>query len=495
MNLYNLIATLKENKVLLETTISDDLNIANISYNSKTVGPETLFICKGVNFKQAYLEDAIQKGATCYLSAVKYDVECDAIIVNDIRTALGITVQSYYGNLDQQIKLVGITGTKGKTTTSMFLRSIMDDFLTSQQKKRCGVLCSVLTYDGVSEEPSRLTTKEPIELYEHLQHAVNEGLEYLSMEVSSQAIKYKRIYGLEYQVGCYLNIGEDHISEHEHPNFEDYFTSKLQLFQSCKTMCVNLDGAHIERVLQACENVENVITFSTKDNKATIYADHIEKKDNQIVFTVHTETYEESFGITLPGLFNVENALASIAICYALQVPTAHIRRGLLNAKVDGRMEIYGSKDGQVLSIVDYAHNKMSFESILQSVKKEYPTRKVYTVFGCPGDKALDRREELGTISGNFSDVIMLTEDDPGHEGAEDICKEIAQYIPETKYKIILDRSKAIERAILEEDCEKIVLVLGKGAETNQKRGSQDTPMTPDSETVKDILKKYDNCH
>lgn len=476
-----------------ESNIGEE-NVEYISYNSNDVRENTLFICKGAHFKLEYLKSAEEKGACCYVSEAKHDTDCGYIIVSDIRHAMGIIVNIYYENIWSKLNLIGITGTKGKSTTTYFVKYILDEYLKAKRKPQSGVISSIDTYDGVESFESHLTTPEPLDLHRHFKNAVDSSIEYMTMEVSSQALKYDRVYGVEFGVGCYLNIGEDHISDIEHPNFDDYFYSKMKLFDQTKIACVSLDTLRRDEVLKAASKCERVITFSTEDRSADIYAYDIKKVGNDTSFMVHTPSFDNEFVLTIPGLFNVQNALAAIAICTALQIPEHYMYVGLMKARSSGRMEIYQNADNQVIVIVDYAHNKLSFENLYKSVLKEFPNRKIYTVFGCPGYKALQRRHDLGMLSGKYSDKVFITEEDPGEEPLGDICRDIAKYVDEAggKYEIIEDRGEAIRRAIFESDTDSIVLVTGKGNETRQKRGTEYVPCMTDVEYTLKYLKEYD---
>ncbi|MBQ7794812.1 MAG: acetylglutamate kinase [Clostridia bacterium] len=488
------IALLEKNKLIVEKSISSDTEISHISYNSQDITDGTLFICKGVHFKDEYLNDAVKKGAVCYISERKMNAECDYIIVNDVRAAISLVADMYFEQAWDKIGLIGITGTKGKSTTTYFMRYILDEYMKSQGKPLSGVISSIDTFDGVENFESHLTTPEPIELHKHFDNAAKSGLSYMTMEVSSQALKYGRVSGVTFDVGCYLNIGYDHISSVEHPDFEDYFHSKLKLFAQSKTACVCLDGERTDEVIEAAKAAQRVITFSSNDENADVYGYNIRKSGSDTVFNVRTPNFDGEFTLTIPGLFNVQNALAAIAISIALSVPQKHIYAGLMKARSDGRMEVYSNADGKVVVIVDYAHNKMSFENLFDSVMKEFPNRKIYTVFGCPGNKAQNRRRDLGEISGRFSDKVFLTEEDAGEEPIVKICEEIAEFV-ECDYEIEPDRGEAIRKAICEEETPSLVLITGKGNETRQKRGTSYIPCPSDVEYTKNYLKEYDISH
>ena len=491
------IGLLEEHGLVSEKSVLRDKQISHISYNSQDILPDTLFICKGAHFKDEYLCDAVSRGAICYVSAKKLNTECDYIIVRDIRAAAALLADMFYEHAWDKLGLIGITGTKGKSTTTYFLRYILDEYMTAESKPRSAVISSIDTYDGVQSFESHLTTPEPIELHRHFDNAVKSGIKYLTMEVSSQALKYHRVKGVTFDVGCYLNIGYDHISAIEHPDFEDYFHSKLKLFSQSKTACVCLDGERTDEVLEAASAAGRVITFSSLDESADIYGYNIRKSGSDTVFSVRTPEFEGEFTLTIPGLFNVQNALAAIAVCTAIGIPQKHIYVGLMKARSDGRMEVYQNADNKVVVIVDYAHNKMSFENLFSSVTKEFPNRKIYTVFGCPGNKAQNRRKDLGEIAGRYSERVYLTEEDAGEEPVEKICREIAGFVSAAggEYEIETDRGEAIRKAICNGATPSLVLITGKGNETRQKRGTEYIPCPSDVEYTKKYLKEFDVSH
>ncbi len=485
---------LEENGLISEYSLGKDPEILNVSYNSKEVTKNTLFICKGAHFLEEYLKSAIDLGAVCYVAEKKHPVDSDYILVNDLRKAMALLATMFYENIWQKIKSCGITGTKGKSTTAYFIKYILDEYLKDQGKNASAILSSIDTYDGVQTTEARLTTPEPIELNRHFKNAVDSKIDYLTMEVSSQALKYHRVLGITYDVGVFLNIGEDHISDIEHPDFEDYFSSKLKLFGQSKNAAICLDSMYPERVIEAAKICEKVVTFSTTNPDADIYAYNIVKKGNDTSFMVKMPGFEGEFILTIPGLFNVQNALAAIAVCHIFGIPTKYMYVGLMKARSSGRMEIYSNSDGKIVVIVDYAHNKMSFETLFDSVKKEFPGRDISIVFGCPGKKALARRRDLGTISGKYANKVYITEEDFGEEPLMDICEEIAGYVKAEgcPYEIIPDRGDAINKAISDCSGKSVILVTGKGNETRLKRGNVYEPCLTDVEYTKKYLKEYD---
>ena len=467
-----------------------------VSYDSREVVPGTLFLCKGAHFKEEFLTMAQDRGAVAYVSETPYPRSAlPCLPVNDMRGAIAPLADLFFGHPSGELKVIGITGTKGKSSTTYYLKYILDEFLAQRGKAESGILSSIDTYDGVERFESHITTPDALDLQRHFRRAADSGLEYLTMEVSSQALKYHRSLCTDFAAACFLNIGYDHISPIEHSDFEDYFSSKLRIFQQGAVNCVNLDCDHAPRILAAARAAGRPLyTFSRKDKEADVYASQVRKRGEDILFQVRTRRYEREFRLTMPGLFNVENALAAIAVCEALGVPQRHIYAGLEKARVPGRMEVFTNAGGGLTVLVDYAHNRMSFETLFRSVREEYPGRRIVTVFGCPGLKALDRRRDLGEISGKYSDLVVLTEEDSGEEDTLSICREIAGHVEEQgcPYAIELNRGEAIRQAILGCKEPALLLITGKGRETRQKRGQEYVEVPSDVEYVRAFLQEYD---
>ena len=476
-----------------------DLPVALVSYDSREVVPGTLFLCKGAHFKAEFLKMARKRGAVAYVSEIPYQESgLPCIQVSDMRRTIAPLADLFYGHPSGRLPVIGITGTKGKSSTAYYLKYILDEYLSEQGRGESGIISSIDTYDGVERFESHLTTPEPLELQRHFSHALEAGLSYLTMEVSSQALKYHRTLCTSFAAACFLNIGRDHISPIEHPDFEDYFSSKLRIFRQGAVNCVNLDCDHAGRVLAAAQEAGRpVYTFSQKNEEADVFGSQVRKRGDDILFRVRTRRFLREFRLTMPGLFNVENALAAIAVCEALNIPERCIYVGLMKARVPGRMEVYSNADGTVTALVDYAHNRMSFETLFRSVQAEYPGRRMVAVFGCPGKKALERRRDLGEVAGKYSSLVVLTEEDSGEEDTLSICQEIAAHVAKQgcEYSIQPNRGEAIRQAILGCREPTVLLITGKGAETRQKRGSAYVETPSDVDYVHSFLQEYDVRH
>lgn len=503
MKKYNLkeYALLLQNQRMMKEFYSkdaDDQTVEYLTFDSKKVVEGTLFICKGAAFKVEYLNEAIKKGAIAYVSEKKFDTMTDVpyFLVDDIRKAMPPLAEKFNNAPWKDLTIVGIGGTKGKSTSAYYMKAIVDDYMKATGGKESALISSIDIYDGVIREESSLTTPEAVELQEHFRHAVESGITFAQMEVSSQALKYGRVNNMKMDVGIFLNISEDHISPIEHPDFDDYFASKLLLFRQTKYAVVNKDADFADRIIDAAKECERMLTFSTLEPDADVYAYEIQKDGHETVFRVKTAEFDEEFRLTMPGLFNVENALAVIGAAMLLGIPVPYIKSGLYRARSSGRMELYSSKDKKRVAIVDFAHNKLSYEKLFASTKDEYPDYKIVAVFGSPGNKAITRRRDMGEVAGENADMIYLTADDPAGEEVLDICKQIAVYVEAKKcpYKIVEDRAEAIRLAMEEAEGKTVFLIMGKGNERWIKYGNKKVPYKSDVEQVKECLEKYDQA-
>jgi UDP-N-acetylmuramoyl-L-alanyl-D-glutamate--2,6-diaminopimelate ligase len=472
--------------------------IAFVTYDSREVKDGTLFICKGAAFKPEYLKSAIADGACAYISETGYEEggEVPAMIVSDIRKAMPLLGDLFYDYPQRKLNITGFGGTKGKSTSTYYMKYVVDEYLESIGKPESGVLSSIDNYDGVVREESHITTAESLELHRHFYNAVSTGIDFMEMEVSSQALKYDRVLGIGFNVSVFLNISEDHISPNEHKDFEDYLSSKMKMFALSEHAVVCLDTDCAERVLEEAKAAGDVTTISCKDPKADYYAHDIRKEGSSILFSVtkkKTPAFEEEFELTMPGLFNVENALGVIAAAEIYNIPLNCIKAGLRKAKSPGRMELFKSEDGLVNAFVDYAHNKLSFEALYSSVKKEFPGYRIVGIFGCPGGKAYQRRYELPQVAAKYGDKIYICAEDPGPDPADEISAEVAKYAREAgiEYEEIEDRGAAIHKAILEVRKPTVLLITGKGEETRQKYGTVYAPCRSDADYTREFIKEY----
>lgn len=518
LTLFDLVDVLHASDVEARVLGDGAACVDGMAIDSREVAPRNLFVCKGAGFRPAFLESAVAAGAAAYLcegvgeglsipsELVAAAAVTPALVVSDVRRAMALVAPVIYRHPEDQLHVVGITGTKGKSTVAYMLRSIL---VAAGQEP--SILGSIETDDGKARYESHNTTPEAPDLWRHLRNTVDAGRRTMVMEVSSQGLKYDRVLGLPFEIGCFLNIGRDHISGVEHPDFEDYFASKLRIFNQCEVAVVNLASDHVDRVLQAAKSAPCVATFAVEHAGEGSHggrawpveplftaSDVTQLPTGGLAFTVRERAAEgeiaceEHIELGMPGLFNVDNALAAISMARLLGVGYDAIRAGLAQIRVPGRMELVSSADGHVLAIVDYAHNELSFETLFKSVKAEYPDRRVVALFGAPGGKAQERREALPRVAGAYADHLVYTEEDPAHDRVEDICAELVRNTPEgVSHEVIFDREEAV-RTVLERALAcgepSVVLLLAKGDEETMHRGDEYPEVKSDLAIAREVL-------
>ncbi len=486
----DLVKVLKENNLLINASIKDE-EIGSLTYNSKEVEEDSLFFCKGAAFKEAYLDEAIKRGAQAYIAEVDYGKDLSKIIVKDIRKAMALVGSFFYDYPQDKLFTIGITGTKGKSTTVIMLKEILDRHLEKNGRKKAAIISSIKTYDGLDEYESSLTTPEALALLKNLNNAVESGLEYAIIEVSSQALKYDRVEGINFDMAGFLNISEDHISPIEHPDFEDYFSSKLSLIDQASLLVYNKDMDFLERVEERAKDKEK-ISFSLK-NTSDFKGKNIEFIGGVLNFDLVNEEKTSNFNLSLLGDYNVENALAAIAIARRLGVDDKTINESLENLEIKERVNFIYSEDKRVVALVDFAHNRLSFEKSYEMIKNYFPDYRIVSIFGSTGGKAINRRKDLGEVAGLYSDFICLVPDDQNFDDLDEINKEIASYIrPEVAYTSYDDRQKAIEAMMKDPKEKTIFFIAGKGNEASNMEKGKSVKIVPDSEVAEKMIGLYD---
>lgn len=477
------------------TAAANGLRIDFVSCDSREIVPNTLFICKGAAFKEEYLAGAVEAGAVAYVSERAYPgVAVPCVLVSDIRAAMAALADSAYSHPSAKLDICAFTGTKGKTTSAFYLKGILDARAAREGRGKTPILSTILTDDGTGERPAHLTTPEPLELQRHIANAVASGAPDLVMEASSQALKYGRVSHVEFAVGAFTNISEDHISPIEHPDFEDYFSSKLLIFKQSRAAVVNLDMDFVDRVLEAAQVSERTVTYALENSAADVYLSDIVCSGGRLVAKLHTPAFTCELSLPTAARFNASNALAAICCALELGATEDDIVRGLADVSVPGRMQIVRGPSEDVVGIVDYAHNGVSLEALLTSVRASYPERELTVVFGSTGVKGLDRREDMGKVAGRLADRIFITEDDAGTEDVAGICETIARFAAgagDASRVIELDRVRAIERAAQTAAAPAVVVVAGKGHERRQLRANGPEPYEGDAAVLQRALESF----
>ena len=428
-----------------------DLDINGIEKNSKDVKEGFLFVAiKGFAVDgHKFIEDAIKKGAIaivieegCDLKAFKVPEGITVVMTKDTREALAIIASNFYGNPSSKFKLIGVTGTKGKTTTTFMIKEILE-----KAGKKVGLIGTIATYiNGKRIKDSDRTTPESLELQQIFKQMVDAGVETVVMEVSSQSLKLHRVTGCEFDIVLFTNFSEDHISPNEHPNMEDYFNSKLKLFKMCNTGIVNADDLHGAKIPRLFPE-SNITTYGI-DNYANVLAKDITITNSYVDFRVKIKDRNE------------------------------RVKTGI----VDNKLEIP--------IMIDYAHSPESLQNILQAVKS-YTRGKVISVFGCGGDRDSGKRPIMGEISGKIADYTFITSDNPRTEDPQKIVNQIEEGMKKTKgkYSVIVDRTEAIKQAIEMATKRDIIVLAGKGHEPYQEINGVKYPYD-ERIIVRDLIEK-----
>jgi len=486
---------LKNRNLLVRSNFTEDAPVLKLSFDSRDVCPGTLFFCKGAAFKVEYAAAAKEKGAVAFVceenNATALNNE-NVLVVNNIRRAMAELSAMFNNYPWRELPLIGITGTKGKSTTLAYLKSIMDVAAVCGEKK-FGYISTIDTFDGQEYFESHLTTPEAIELGMRLRNIADSRLYAAAMEVSSQALKYQRSYGVEFDTACFTNFGLDHIGSSEHPDIEDYLQSKLLIFKQCKNAIINLDSDRIEDVMAAAlmgtiNSGGDIVTFAKDATKADYHISNVRKENGKTVFELSNVGTLE---LSMPGIFNVYNAAAAAIMALRLGATCDEIKEGLLNARAAGRCEAYENKEKEIVVISDYAHNALSFEALCKSVNEEYPGYKIEAVFGASGGKGFSRRTELPRIAAQYADYSWITEDDPGMEDPAEICKEVFENLRKFggKGKIEVNREKAITEAVTNALPKTAILLLAKGNDSYMIRGKEFVPIKSDSILAKELIR------
>lgn len=469
-----------------------DTEIKGIAKSSNEVKEGYLFVAiKGFTVDgHNFIEDAIKNGATavmveegCDLKSIKFKEDTIIIMAKSTREGLAIVSSNFYNNPSTKFKLIGVTGTKGKTTTTYMIKEILE-----KAGQKVGLIGTIATYiNGKKIKDSERTTPESLELQRLFAQMVEEGVETVVMEVSSQSLKLNRVAGCNFDIVIFTNFSEDHISPKEHPDMEDYFNSKLKLFEMCKTGIVNTDDLHGAKIPRLFPE-SNITTYGI-DNFANVLAKDITITNSYVDFKVKIKDRNERVKTGIPGRFSVYNSLAAICVAQKFGIDPEVVKQALLEVRVPGRSEMVDNKL-ELPIMIDYAHSPESLQNILYATKS-YTRGRVISVFGCGGDRDSSKRPIMGEISGKVADYTIITSDNPRTEKPEDIIKAIEGGISKTKgkYEVVVDRTEAIEKAIKMANKRDIIILAGKGHETYQEINNEKNHFD-EREIVKEIIEK-----
>ena len=456
-----------------------EIDVKGLESNSKEVKEGYMFVAiKGFSTDgHSYVNDAIKSGAKvvmvqegCDLKTIKLPDDVTLIMAKDTREALAKCSCNYYGNPSKKFKLIGVTGTKGKTTTTFMIKEILE-----KAGYKVGLIGTIATYiNGKMMSESSRTTPESIELQKTFAEMVKQGVEYAVMEVSSQSLKLHRVDGCQFDVVVFTNFSEDHISEKEHPDMKDYFESKLKLFKMCDNGIINVDDLQVSKIPKLFPD-NNIMTYGI-DNACDVLAKDITITNSYVDFRVKISDRNERVKVSIPGRFSVYNSLAAICVAKKLGIPSDKVIEALSDIRVPGRSEMVPNKK-EIPIMIDYAHSPESLQNILSAVKS-YTRGKVISVFGCGGDRDKGKRPIMGEISGRIADFTFITSDNPRTEDPETIVREIEEGIKKTKgnYKVVVDRTEAIKEAIAMATKLDIIVLAGKGHEPYQEINGEKLP-------------------
>ena len=455
---------------------SDEIEITTLINDSRKVENGSAFVCisGAVSDGHKFIPDVAAKGA----AAVIVEREAEApenvtvIRVKDTRYALALMSAAYFGYPAEKLKVIGITGTKGKTTTTYMIKSILDSV-----GYNVGLIGTIEAIIGDKRIPAANTTPESYTIQQYFAQMVEAGCDCVVMEVSSQGLMLHRTAGIPFEIGIFTNLGKDHIGPNEHKDFDDYKRCKGLLFKQCRLGIANVDDKYFHDVFQGATCRTETFGFS---EEADLRADNVQlvSRPGYLGVAYHVAGLMDfDVEIDIPGTFSVYNSLTAISVCRHFNVPVEKIKDALKKAKVKGRIEMIKVSDEFTL-MIDYAHNAMSLESLLTTLK-EYNPKRLVCLFGCGGNRSKDRRYEMGEVSGRLADLTIITSDNPRFEEPQAIIDDIKIGIGKTdgKYVEICDRKEAIKYAIENGQPGDVIVLAGKGHEDYQEIKGVKYPM------------------
>ena len=469
---------------------SEDMQIENVVYDSRKVTEGSLFICieGGTADGHTFIPDVVKKGAKALIvtkdvsGLLPADADVTVVRVKDSRYALAFVSAAYFGHPAEKLKVIGITGTKGKTTTTYLVKSILE-----HAGHKVGLVGTIEAVIGQEHIPANNTTPESYVLQEYFAKMVEAGCDTVVMEVSSQGLMLHRTQGFVFDYGIFTNIEPDHIGPLEHKDFADYMHCKGMLFKQCRVGIVNCDDAHYQDVIR--DHTCKIETFGFAEN-ADYRAQDLKLISGAGFLGIDFKARGKvnlDIELHAPGRFSVYNALCAIAICNHFGVTADEVKEALLQAHVKGRIELVKVSDDFTL-MIDYAHNAMALESLLTTLR-EYKPKRLVCLFGCGGNRSKLRRYEMGEVSGKLADLTVITSDNPRNEEPQAIIDDIKVGISKTdgKYVEIIDRKEAIAYVIHHGQPGDVIVLAGKGHEDYQEIKGKKYPMD-ERDIIADVL-------
>lgn len=446
---------------------SDGINVTELINDSRKVTEGSVFVCisGAVSDGHAFARDVAEKGAAALVVEKDVDVPQNVTVirVEDTRYALALMSAAYFGYPAEKLKVIGITGTKGKTTTTYMVKSILEGV-----GHKVGLIGTIEALIGEKSIPANNTTPESYTIHKYFAEMVEAGCDSVVMEVSSQGLMLHRTAGIMFEIGIFTNLGEDHIGPNEHKDFEDYKRCKGILFTQCRLGIANVDDPWYEDVFKSATCKVETFGFTEKADLRAVDIEHITRPGYLGVRYHVSGLMDFDVEIDIPGDFSVYNSLTAIAVCRHFDVPVENIQKALKVAKVRGRIEMVKVSD-EFTMMIDYAHNAMSLESLLHTLR-DYRPERIVTIFGCGGNRSKTRRYEMGEVSGRMSDFTVITSDNPRFEEPQDIIDDIITGIKKTdgEYIAVCDRKEAIRYSIEHGRPGDVIILAGKGHETYQ---------------------------
>lgn len=443
------------------------VHIERLVYDSRNACENSVFVCiKGAIYdSHDHIEELVQKKVTAIVVEREVPIieGITYILVKNTRVALGNMSAAYFGYPATKLKTIGITGTKGKTTTTYMVKSILEN-----AGIKTGLIGTVETLIGEKSIPANNTTPESYLVQQYFSEMVKEGCDCVVMEVSSQGLMLERVSGFTFDYGIFMNLEPDHIGPNEHKDMADYILCKSLLFRQCKVGIVNVDDSHVDEILK--DHTCVVETFGCSE-QAQLCAKNMQLLQRPGFLGIQYKLeglISMDVEIDFPGKFSVYNSLAAIAICRHFNVKEEIIKEALSKVKVRGRVEPVNVSD-QYTVIIDYAHNAMSLENLLSSMR-EYKPKRLVCLFGCGGNRDKNRRYEMGEISSKLADLTVVTSDNPRYEKPEDIIADILIGVKKAsgEYISIPDRKEAIRSCIQNARQGDLIIIAGKGHESYQ---------------------------
>lgn len=472
--------------VVVQGNTNIEINdIINDSRQAK-VGSAFLCIPGAVVDGHSYIDQVVKAGAIAVIvdREVKAPQGVTVIRVEDTRYAMALMAAAYFDYPGEKLKVIGITGTKGKTTTTYMVREILEGV-----GHKVGLIGTIEVIIGDKKIPAANTTPESILLQEYFAQMVEAGCDSVVMEVSSQGLMLHRTAGIPFEIGIFTNLGVDHIGDHEHKDFNHYLECKAMLFQQCKLAIANGDDQYTNEVFAQATCEVETFGFGAEVDLRAENVELIAKPGYLGVAYEAKGLLDFKVEIDVPGTFSVYNSLTAIAVCRHFKVPTQKIAQALKTAKVKGRIEMIKVSHDFTL-MIDYAHNAMSLESLLTTLKEYNPSR-IVTLFGCGGNRAKGRRYEMGEVSGTLSDLTVITSDNPRYEEPQEIINDIKLGMGKTRgeYIEIVDRKEAIRYVIEHGQKGDVIILAGKGHEDYQEIQGKKYPMD-ERVIIDEILKE-----